>query len=125
MNMKVFAGVLMCCIGVAAHADTGADRGHALLGECAKAVHYLDNPNAEPNAVDMIHANRCTFYVSGARDAFTLSKKYACVPASVSAGELAHLVVAHGRERPDILAQHKLALAFSTMMASYPCDEDQ
>jgi hypothetical protein len=103
-------------------ADSGSGRAAELIGECVKAVQYMDAPDAEPNAVDLVYGNRCTHYISGVRDAFTATNK-ACVPQNVSAGQLARMAVKFGNEHPAILSQHKVHLVVMTMMSNYPCSK--
>jgi len=116
----LLTGLLAGFACTTALADSGTDRADELLGECVKAVQYMDAPDADPNPVDLVYANRCTHYISGARDALTVTGK-ACVPREVSAGQLARMAVKYSNEHPEILTQHKLSLALRTMMSSYPC----
>ncbi len=114
----LLAGLLVNFSCANAFADSG--RADELLGECIKAVQYMDAPDADPNPVDLVYANRCTHYISGARDVLTVTGR-ACIPREVSAGQLARMAVKYGNEHPEILTQHKLSLALKTMMSSYPC----
>lgn len=118
----LLTGILTGLSCANALADSGSGRAAELLGECVKAVQYMDAPDTAPNPVDLIYANRCTHYISGVRDAFTATKT-ACVPRNVSAGQLTRMAVKYGNEHPAILSQHKVNLVVMTMMSSYPCSE--
>lgn len=121
MNKFLLLGISACFFCTNALADTDpATRSAELLSECVKAVQFMDVPNDNPDAVDMIYANRCTHYISGVRDAFTVAGK-ACVPTNVSAGQLARLVVKYGNAHPELLAKHKMTLALFTIVRNYPC----
>ncbi len=118
--MRILFLFLACLNSGLAIAD-----GSIFLSDCKKAIDTIDG---RPNSGSQIGAGTCLGTVQGMRHlntfySLTLEKDqlFFCIPAKVSAGQLARVVVSYLENNPAKLHEHEGLLVFNSFVDAYPC----